>query len=411
MDEQRDRAPWAHRLRCERAARKWSQADAVRALRAHAPTELPDETALLRNWKRWEAGTYPDEFYRPLIARTFGTVTGALFPRDGHRNGDAEMLAVSGTGTLEIIARLRASDVNPATLDALRITVDRLCSEYPYMSSGALRTEGQQWLERMTRLLDGRLTLSQHREVLTLAGWLALLVGCVEYDMGERTAAESTRQAALSLGVEADNTEVIGWSYEMAAWFALTQGDYRRVLVAADAGRSAAGRHPVAVQLAAQAAKAWARIGDRRQLEVALDQGRNLLDDLPYPGNPDHHFVVDPAKFDFYAMDCYRVAREDELAQAYAYEIIRVGTAFDGQERSPMRNAEARITLGVVAAHQGELEQAVGYGERALSGDRKSLPSLLMCSRELGTALREQYADQPVTAEYLEHLRALSAAR
>ncbi|MFC8145476.1 hypothetical protein ACFUKV_27580 [Streptomyces paradoxus] len=25
-------------------------------------------------------------------------------------------------------------------------------------------------------------TLSQHREVLALSGWLALLVGCVEYD-------------------------------------------------------------------------------------------------------------------------------------------------------------------------------------------------------------------------------------
>jgi len=37
----------------------------------------------------------------------------------------------------------------------------------------------------------------------------------------------------------------------------------------------------VAVQLAAQEAKAWARIGDRRQTEVALDQGRRLLDVLP----------------------------------------------------------------------------------------------------------------------------------
>ena len=66
-------------------------------------------------------------------------------------------------------------------------------------------------------------------------------------------------------------------------------------------------RHPVAVQLAAQAAKAWARIGDRRQTEVALDRGRRLLDSLPYPDNIDNHFVVNPTKFDFYAMDCYRM--------------------------------------------------------------------------------------------------------
>jgi hypothetical protein len=58
----------------------------------------------------------------------------------------------------------------------------------------------------------------------------------------------------------------------MAAWFALTQGDYRGVIVASEAGAKVA----------------------------------------------DHHFVVDPSKFDFYVMDCYRILREDKLAQTYA---------------------------------------------------------------------------------------------
>lgn len=62
--------------------------------------------------------------------------------------------------------------------------------------------------------------------------------------------------------------------------------------------------YSVAVQLFAQEAKGWARMGDRRQTEVALDKGRRLLDSLPYPENLDHHFVVDPMKFDYYAMDC-----------------------------------------------------------------------------------------------------------
>jgi len=285
------RPAWARRMRAEREARGWSQADAIHALRAHSTKHLAADTALLRNWKRWEAGTYPDEFYRPLIAKTFGTVTTAMFPHEGHRNGDAEVLAVTGADTLEIVSRLRASDLNAATLEGLRITVDRLCSEYPHLSSETLRVEGQQWLRRITDLLDGRLTLTEHREVLTLAGWLALLVGCVEYDMGLRGPAEATRQCAMSLGKEAGNAEIMGWAHEMAAWFALTQGDYRGVIIASEAGREVAGGHSVAVQLAAQKAKAWARLGDRRQVEVALDQGRNLLESLPYPTNLDNHFV------------------------------------------------------------------------------------------------------------------------
>jgi hypothetical protein len=405
VTERAERPAWARRIRAEREARKWSQSEAVRALIAHSKVEL-SESSVLRNWKRWEAGTtFPDDYHRPLIAATFGTVTAALFPPEGRRDGDAEVLAVSGTDTLEIVSRLRASDLNAATLDAVRITVDRLCSEYPHMSSEVLRTEGQQWLRRITQLLDGRLTLAEHREVLNLAGWLALLVGCVEYDMGMRGAAETTRKAALTLGTESGNAEIVGWAYEMAAWFSLTQGDYKGVIVASEAGRETAGGYSVAVQLAAQKAKAWARLGDRRQVEVALDQGRNLLESLPYPENLDNHFVVDPAKYDFYVMDCYRTVREDQLAATYAEQVIASGTSFDGQERSPMRNAEARVTLGVVAARAGELEAAVDFGRNALSGERKSLPSLLMCSRELAQTLRSTGSRNPEVIDYLQNLK------
>ena len=49
-----DRPAWARRMAAERQARNWSQRDAVRALRAHAPTELPGEDSMIRQWKRWE---------------------------------------------------------------------------------------------------------------------------------------------------------------------------------------------------------------------------------------------------------------------------------------------------------------------------------------------------------------------
>lgn len=63
------------------------------------------------------------------------------------------------------------------------------------------------------------------------------------------------------------------------------------------------------VRLAAQRAKAWARMGDRRQVEVALDRGQHLLESFT-PDNLDHYSMVDPSKFDLYAMDCYRILGE-----------------------------------------------------------------------------------------------------
>ena len=404
-----ERPVWARRIRSERTARGWSQTEAVRVLRTHGDETLPSDTSLVRSWKRWEAGEVePDNFYKKLISKTFGAVTAAFFPAPSRR--DSELLIGSGLDTLDILARIRSSDVSQSTLDALRITADRLCCEYASAPSDQLRIEGRAWLERITHLLDGRMTLAQHRELLSLAGLVALLLGCVEYDMGLRRDAEVTRRAALSLGHEAGDQDVLGWAHEMRAWYALTQGDYRAVVAAGQAGEALAPGRSVSVQLAAQQAKAWARMGDRRQVEIALERGRNLLEVLPPPEDTAHHFVVDPEKFDFYAMDCYRIAGEDQLAGLYSREVIRTATDFDGSVRNPMRVAEANVTLGVIAARSGNLEEAVAYGRKALEGDRKSMPSLLMCSRELSGLLSERFPKEAVTTSYLEQLRGLSAA-
>lgn len=402
------RPAWANRMKAEREARGWSQAAAIRALRAHSEVSLPNDQAMLRNWRRWESGkNQPDEFYAPLIAATFSTVTDAFFPPA--RDHSSDLIVATGLDTLEIVSRLHVSDLTPAAMDALWITVDRLCSEYPYMPPAQLQAEARQWLRRVTALLDGRLTLTQHRDVLVVSGWLALLLGCVEYDLGKRNSAEATRKAALSLGKEAENTEILGWAAEMSAWFALTEANYRGVIAAVDNVPSLA-HTGVGAQLTAQRAKAWARIGDRRQVEVALDSGRRILEHLTHPTNLDNHFVVDPGKFDFYAMDCYRLVDEPKMAALYADEVIRSSTAPDGTLRKPMRAAEAQITLGVIAARQGDLDSAVGHGTLALSGDRFSLPSLTMVGTELVDVLKARYPHENATHDFAERFRELTSS-
>jgi hypothetical protein len=74
-----------------------------------------------------------------------------------------------------------------------------------------------------------------------------------------------------------------------------------------------------------------------------------------------------------------------------------------------MRLAEARITLGVVRAREGDLEAAVGQGMRAFNGLRRSLPSLLMVSRDLTKVLNEPYPNETETQDYLDQLEALTA--
>jgi len=407
-----DRPRWAQRLTAEREARGWSQLDTVRAIRAHSPRPLPDDKNLLRSWKRWESGaTQPDATYQSLIAATFSTVAAAIWPVTGRSRGhSAELVEATGLSTLDVVTRLRASAVDQPMIDALRITADQLCTDYPHLPAQQLLTEGRAWLHRISSLLSSQLTLAQHREVLVTAGWLALLVGCVEHDTGDRRAAEATRQAAMSLGAEADHPEIQGWACEMRAWFDLTRGDYPGVIAASDEGIDLAGSSGVSVQLFAQKAKAWARLGDRRMAWVALEEGRKRLELQPRPGDIDHHFVVDPAKFDFYGMDVYNVLGENALAATYAGEVIQASTGSDGIPRAPMRIAEALIAQGVVAAREGEIEQAVALGRAALTGDRRSLPSLLLVSRALAAILDDRYPGEPEVRGYLDEIRALKAS-
>jgi hypothetical protein len=140
----------------------------------------------------------------------------------------------------------------------------------------------------------------------------------------------------------------------------------------------------------------------------------SMLEQMPYPENLDNHFAVDPAKWDFYSMDCYRIlgsqnsaGMENKLAGSYAREILRVGIDSTGFERTPMRNAEARITLGVISAREGDLEHALEYGRRAISGQRLSVPSLLMVSSELAGVISDRYPSDPDATDYIDQLRQL----
>lgn len=307
--------------------------------------------------------------------------------------------------TTELLRRIQASDTAACTLESLRATVEQLCCEYPYRDAGELVSEARDWLRHISQVLRKPTGLREHRELLVSAGWLAALAACLEYDLGLRTSAQATRAAARQLAGEADHSEIMAWTYEMESWFALTQRRYRDTISEARAGQEAGRSHSVVVQLVAQEAKALGRMHDADGVRAALDRGQQLLDNFPTPERPEHHFVVDPSKWVFYAMDAYRMAGEDRLAEQYAHQVLTNSVGPDGMEYAPMRIAEARLTLGVVAARRGDLEQATTLGLQALRGPRKSLPSLLMVAGEMDVELDRRYPNEPATAGFRDALR------
>ncbi|MGA4842280.1 tetratricopeptide repeat protein [Streptomyces sp. G45] len=331
-------------------------------------------------------------------------------PDTSQADDPSTLLAQGGAGlwdVAELLRRTEMSHINDAALESIEQGIDQLARAYPHADADYLHERTRNGLQYVTQQLERRMTLRQHRKLLVDAGWLFLLNACVQYDRGQREAANLSKAAALRIGDEAGHGEIKAWAWEIEAWFALTQCRWDDMLTAVEAGHAADQTHSVGVQLYAHKARAAARTGDARLVRDSLDAGRARLERLPDPDHPEHHFIIDPDKWDFYEMDAYRLLGDDERAATHARAVIRISTGPDGTEISPMRAAEARLTLGVAAARTGEIEEAVEMGAAALEANRKSLPSLLLVADELDKELRSRYPREAATRDFHEQVTAI----
>lgn len=310
--------------------------------------------------------------------------------------------------TAELLSRLQTSDVSSSTLESLESAVVEMCCEYAYRDAFELRAEAIDWINRIGQLLRRPVGLKAHEQLLASAGWLSLLIGCLEYDLGMRTAAESTRRAAQSMAIESGHNEIHAWAYEMESWFALTQGRFKNAVKAARTGQDIAENASVHVQLLSQEAKALARLGEGSEITSPLmGKGKIVLDRLPYPDRPDNHFKVDPAKWEYYAMDVARVSGDNEGVKEYAKTVISDSTGPDGEPLAPMRIAECNLALGIVALREGDLEGSAVLAVDSVAGNRQSRMHMIMIAREFMAEMNRKFPGEKLSGEITDALRTL----
>ncbi|GLW10944.1 hypothetical protein Misp01_60720 [Microtetraspora sp. NBRC 13810] len=389
----------AERLRSARLARGWAQKDLARHIAdvaAEMGVPMPQRESLIRAVKSWESGAHrPRAPYPMLIARALGADEGKLFgdgrPRDDGDSDAVELMTLAG--------RAETSQLGAGTLDDLDAVVDQLCREYPRTAPAVLQRRAKTHLKYVMDLLDSRTTLAQHKELLVHAGWLAALLGCVYFDLGDRLAADMARRLTLRLGEQAGHGEIIAWSWELAAWFALVDGRFSDVVTYAEGGQRYARNSSAGAQLTLQAGRGYARMGDARATE-ALKIGKAALNQLPQPTSPDHHFVFDPAKYEFYAGTIFtQLGHDDAAAEEHVREVIEQCKRPGGGIRWPMRLAITSLDLAVIATRRGDLEEAVSQAGTALMLERRSA-QLLPRAVELHAALREQYPRERLVTDY-----------
>jgi transcriptional regulator with XRE-family HTH domain len=302
---------------------------------------------------------------------------------------------------LELARQAGASSLGTGTLETIDRAVDRFCREYPSTAPQLLIPSVSRRLGYLSQLLKGRTTLTQHRALLVAGGWLTSLLACLQFDIGNREAAETSRDAAFQLSKEADHQELMAWTFELLAWFALVDGRYSDTVEFAQTGRELAPNSSAGVQLAVQEAKGWSRLGDRRGAEAALRHAATVLSRMPTPSHPEHHFIFDATKLSFYAATCYTWLGEAERAEEHAKHVISQCLEFPGAARWPMRLAENRVDLGLIAARRGQVDEAAHLGAQALNSERRSGGTLGRVA-ELDAVLLRDHADAPEAQELHE---------
>jgi tetratricopeptide (TPR) repeat protein len=233
---------------------------------------------------------------------------------------------------------------------------------------------------------------------------MTALLGCVHYDIQEREEAETARQIACHMAKEANDPELLAWTYEMAAWFALVEDRYEDVIEAADTGLEVKATGSVGVQLQLQKAKGYARLADARETNRALTEAASVLGKLPPPEHPDNHFVFDHSKWMHYAATIYTWLGDDQKAKEHATEVINDHLRPDGSTRAPMRTAEARLSLATVHAREGDLDGAVTFARSAYEFETKPMADLLHRGQDLSQLLRSRFGDHPLVTDFREYL-------
>lgn len=268
---------------------------------------------------------------------------------------------------IELGRRVTASDVSDTTLNSLQRAADRMAMAYAGTPPDLLLPKVRRHLDYVNSLIDVRMTLPQHRRLLTVGGWLSLLRATLHIDMRQPAAAETFLTVAAEMADQAGHQEIAAWCLETQAWAVLTDGDFHRARELAQHAQYVAPKTSSAyIQATAQEGRAWARLGDRAQTGRVLGRVERMAEHWTSPEHPEHHYQYDPAKAHAYAATTLAWAG-DPAAEAVARDVI---AELEEENARPRRIASAKLDLGLALLAGDKPDEAAAAAREAMSSGR-----------------------------------------
>lgn len=308
--------------------------------------------------------------------------------------GALAALLLPDDATRDLADRVAATDVSEASLRRLEDVVEQLAVDYSSTSGHLLLPVAQRHVGYVAKLLDGRMTLTQHRRLLNLGAWLSLEAATIEVDLHERTSAHTRLRLADGMAKETEHAELRAWVMETRAWDQLTEHDYRAALTLSQAAQHLAPAGSSAlIQATAQEGRALARLGQPDEVRAVIGKVTALAGPLPTPDRPEHHYRYDPSKLDAYVATTLSWSG-DAAAEAQARQVLARLEA-EGRHR---RASSARIDLGLALAESSPDEAAAVTLDAVRSG--LIVPSNLWRVGEVVTAIGGRPETAELTAAY-----------
>jgi transcriptional regulator with XRE-family HTH domain len=308
-------------------------------------------------------------------------------------------------GALELARRVAARDVGTETLERLEAAVDELAVAYTKTPPVELLDRIRRHLGYVDRLLDARKTLSEHRRLLVVGGWLSLLGATAHIDLKQQAAASARLTTAASLARHVGHDEIRAWCYETEAWRVLTEGGYH---LAVELSRAAQHIAPTgssaAIHATAQEGRAWARLRQPKETYAAIDRVNRLVSPMAKPDRPEHHYRYDPDKSVAYTATTLAWLG-DPVAEDYAREIINRLAPRDDVARWPRRVATANIDLARALLVTERLDEACDATLRAISSGRVVPSSHWRAAEVVAAVEARQLPEAAVLREAFEELR------
>ncbi|MEV6984253.1 hypothetical protein AB0M95_23780 [Sphaerisporangium sp. NPDC051017] len=435
MTEQQPPA-WAVRLRDEREARDWNKREMARRLLRAAGYEHGSVDSIARQIRNWEGGRHFPRDWATAYAIAFDVRERELFygcDEDARTIEEVEptkrrnalklgvvaaitpsllqrVLRDSACEAMEFTRLAGVSSLGAGTLAHLEAATTALNRGYGVEPPVELFTMARTYRRRIGELIRGRHTLKEGRELYVYAAWVSEMLAWLAHDLGDPLAAEAWAIDSFEHADQAAHNELCAWATDALASVSIYTDRPAHAIAAAHRGiAKAAADHPLAIRLRAQAARAHARLGQREECEALLRDAGERYERLP--ARAPMRFAMDTGNLASLAVTSYPASAyiwlgdgehgDFEKARAHAQSALAAHMALPAADRSPSREAIARIDLGIALTELGTPDEAAVLGRQALAGTHL-VDSVRTRAGDLDRVLTARYPKLGVVQEFHE---------